>query len=145
MKTVHVKKLHPNAVLPTYGSPEAAGADLYACIDEAVTIAPGEVYWVSTGIALEVPKGCAGLVYARSSMGAKRGLAPANKVGVVDSDYRGEIKVVLLNHSNQPQILQPGERVAQFVITPVLTPAYEEVEELTDTTRGAGGFGSTGK
>ena len=145
MDTIRVKKLHPNAVLPTYGSAEAAGADLYACIDEAVTIAPGEVYWVPTGIALEVPKGCAGLVYARSSMGAKRGLAPANKVGVVDSDYRGEIKVVLLNHSNQPQILQPGERVAQFVITPVLTPAYEEVEELTDTTRGAGGFGSTGK
>lgn len=145
MNTVRVKKLHPHAVLPTYGSAEAAGADLYACLEEAVTIAPGEVYWVPTGIALEVPKGCAGLVYARSSMGAKRGLAPANKVGVVDSDYRGEVKVVLLNHSNQPQTLQPGERVAQFVITPVLQPAYEEVDELTDTSRGAGGFGSTGK
>ena len=145
MNTVRVKKLHPHAVLPTYGSAEAAGADLYACLEEAVTIAPGEVYWVPTGIALEVPKGCAGLVYARSSLGAKRGLAPANKVGVVDSDYRGEVKVVLLNHSNQPQTLQPGERVAQFVITPVLQPAYEEVDELTDTSRGAGGFGSTGK
>lgn len=145
MNSVRVKKLHPNAVLPTYGSAEAAGADLYACLEEAVTIAPGEVYWVPTGIALEVPKGCAGLVYARSSMGAKRGLAPANKVGVVDSDYRGEVKVVLLNHSNQPQTLQPGERVAQFVITPVLQPVYEEVEELTDTDRGQGGFGSTGK
>ena len=142
---MRVKKLHPNAVVPTYGSQEAAGADLYACLEEAVTIAPGEVYWVPTGIALEVPKGCAGLVYARSSMGAKRGLAPANKVGVVDSDYRGEVKVVLLNHSNQPQTLQPGERVAQFVITPVLQPVYEEVEELTDTDRGQGGFGSTGK
>lgn len=142
---MRVKKLHPHAVLPTYGSAEAAGADLYACLEEAVTIAPGEVYWVPTGIALEVPKGCAGLVYARSSMGAKRGLAPANKVGVVDSDYRGEVKVVLLNHSNQPQTLQPGERVAQFVITPVLQPMYEEVEELTDTDRGQGGFGSTGK
>ena len=142
---MRVKKLHSNAVLPTYGSAEAAGADLYACLEEAVTIAPGEVYWVPTGIALEVPKGCAGLVYARSSMGAKRGLAPANKVGVVDSDYRGEVKVVLLNHSNQPQTLQPGERVAQFVITPVLQPVYEEVEELTDTDRGQGGFGSTGK
>lgn len=142
---MRVKKLHPHAVLPTYGSAEAAGADLYACLEEAVTIAPGEVYWVPTGIALEVPKGCAGLVYARSSMGAKRGLAPANKVGVVDSDYRGEVKVVLLNHSNQPQTLQPGERVAQFVITPVLQPVYEEVEELTDTDRGQGGFGSTGK
>ena len=145
MSTIRVKKLNDNAILPTYGSVEAAGADLYACLDEAVTIQPGEVYWVSTGIALEVPKGCAGLVYARSSLGAKRGLAPANKVGVVDSDYRGEVKVVLLNHSKQPQTLEPGERVAQFVITPVLTPAYEEVEELTDTSRGAGGFGSTGK
>ena len=145
MNPIRVKKLHPKAILPTYGSAEAAGADLYACLEETVTIQPGEVYWVSTGIALEVPKGCAGLVYARSSLGAKRGLAPANKVGVVDSDYRGEVKVVLLNHSNQPQTLQPGERVAQFVITPVLTPAYEEVEELTDTCRGAGGFGSTGK
>lgn len=145
MDTVRVKKLHPNAKLPTYGSAEAAGADLYACLDEAVTIQPGEVYWVSTGISLEVPKGCAGLVYARSSLGVKRGLAPANKVGVVDSDYRGEVKVVLLNHSKQPQVLEPGERVAQFVITPVLTPAYEEVEELSDTSRGIGGFGSTGK
>ena len=145
MNPVRVKKLHPNAKLPTYGSPEAAGADLYACLEEAVTIQPGEVYWVPTGIALEVPKGCAGLVYARSSMGAKRGLAPANKVGVVDSDYRGEIKVVLLNHSKQPQTLEPGERVAQFVITPVLTPAYEEAEDLSDTSRGIGGFGSTGK
>lgn len=145
MNTVRVKKLNPMAVLPTYGSAEAAGADLYACLEEAVTIQPGEVFWVPTGIALEVPRGCAGLVYARSSMGAKRGLAPANKVGVIDSDYRGEIRVVLLNHSNQPQTLQPGERVAQFVITPVLQPMYEEVEELTDTCRGTGGFGSTGK
>ena len=145
MNTIRVKKLHPNAVLPTYGSAEAAGADLYACLEEAVTIQPGEVYWVPTGIALEVPKGCAGLVYARSSLGAKRGLAPANKVGVVDSDYRGEVKVVLLNHSKEPQTLQPGERVAQFVITPVLQPDYVEVDDLSDTDRGAGGFGSTGK
>lgn len=145
MNSIRVKKLHPNAKLPTYGSCEAAGADLYACLDEAVTIAPGEIFWVPTGIALEVPKGCAGLVYARSSLGAKRGLAPANKVGVVDSDYRGEIRVVLLNHSKQPQTLEPGERVAQFVITPVLQPQYELVEELSDTDRGAGGFGSTGK
>lgn len=145
MEMIRVKKLHPAAKLPTYGSLEAAGADLYACLDEAVTIEPGEIFWVPTGIALEVPKGCAGLVYARSSMGAKRGLAPANKVGVVDSDYRGEIKVVLLNHSKLPQILEPGERVAQFIITPVLQPRYEEVDELTDTDRGVGGFGSTGK
>lgn len=145
MNIVRVKKLHPNAKLPAYGSAEAAGADLYACLEETVTIQPGEIFWVPTGIALEVPKGCAGLVYARSSMGAKRGLAPANKVGVVDSDYRGEIRVVLLNHSKEPQILEPGERVAQFVITPVLQPQYVAVEELTDTGRGIGGFGSTGK
>ena len=145
MQTVRVKKLHPNAQLPTYGSEFAAGADLYACLEEAVTIQPGETFWVPTGIALEVPVGCAGLVYARSSLGAKRGLAPANKVGVVDSDYRGEVRVVLLNHSKEPQTVQPGERVAQFVITPVLTPTYVEAEELDDTTRGAGGFGSTGK
>ncbi len=145
MSTIRVKKLHPNAVLPTYGSAQAVGADLYACLDAPVTIPPGEVFWVPTGIALEVPAGCAGLVYARSSLGAKRGLAPANKVGVVDPDYRGEIKVVLLNHSKQPQTLEPGERVAQFVITPVLTPVYEEAEDLSDTSRGVGGFGSTGK
>lgn len=145
MESIRVKRLHPNAVLPTYGSSEAAGADLYACLDEAVAIQPGEVFWVPTGIALEVPKGCAGLIYARSSMGAKRGLAPANKVGVIDSDYRGEIRVVLLNHSKEPQTVAPGERIAQFVITPVLTPQYEEVETLSDTDRGTGGFGSTGK
>ena len=144
MSIIRVKKLHPNAILPTYGSADAVGADLYACLEETVVIQPGEVFWVPTGIALEVPVGCAGLVYARSSMGAKRGLAPANKVGVIDPDYRGEIKVVLLNHSKEPQILQPGERVAQFVITPVLTPSYEAVEELAETGRGAGGFGSTG-
>ena len=143
MEPIRVKKLHPMATLPTYGSVEAAGADLYACLEEPVTIAPGETAWIPTGIALEVPKGCAGLVYARSSLGAKRGLAPANKVGVIDSDYRGEIRVVLLNHGKVPQTVENGERVAQFLITPVLTPAYVEAEELTDSDRGTGGFGST--
>lgn len=145
MEPVRVKKLNPMAKLPTYGSAEAAGADLYACLEGPVTIAPGETTWIPTGIALEVPKGCAGLVYARSSMGAKRGLAPANKVGVIDSDYRGEIRVVLLNHGKVIQTVEPGERVAQFVITPVLTPVYEEAEELTESGRGVGGFGSTGR
>lgn len=145
MNAICVKKLSPNAKLPTYGSLEAAGADLYACIDEAVTIQPGETVMIPTGIALEVPKGCAGLIYARSSMGVKRGLAPANKVGVIDSDYRGEIRVVLLNHGKTVQVVEPFERVAQLLITPVLTPEYIEVEELTDTDRGSGGFGSTGK
>lgn len=142
---VHVKKLKENALLPTYGSEGAAGADLYACLDQAVTILPGETAWIPTGIALEVPRGCAGLVYARSSLGAKRGLAPANKVGVIDSDYRGEIRVVLLNHSKEAQTVLPGERIAQFLITPVLTPEYVPVDELTDTNRGTDGFGSTGK
>lgn len=142
---ISVKKLHPSAKLPVYGSAEAAGADLHACLEEAITVMPGESAWIPTGIALEVPKGCAGLVYARSGMAAKRGLAPANKVGVIDSDYRGEIKVVLLNHSQQPQVIEPGERIAQFVITPVLTPEYVLVDELSDTVRGIGGFGSTGK
>ena len=145
MDVIRVKKLNPNAILPTYGSVEAAGADLYACLESPVTIEPGETVWIPTGIALEVPKGCAGLVYARSSMGVKRGLAPANKVGVIDSDYRGEISVVLLNHGKQTQTVEHGERVAQFLITPVLTPAYMEVESLSDTDRGAGGFGSPGK
>ena len=145
MNTIRVKKLHPNAKLPSYGSDEAAGADLYACLEETVTIQPGEIFWVPTGIALEVPAGCAGLIYARSGMACKRGLAPANKVGVVDSDYRGEIIVALHNHGSVPQLVENGERVAQFVITPVLTPAYEAVEELTDTARNQGGFGSTGK
>ena len=145
MSVIRVKKLSPNAILPTYGSAEAAGADLYACLGENVTIQPGETAWIPTGLALEVPKGCAGLIYARSSMGVKRGLAPANKVGVIDSDYRGEIRVVLLNHGKEPHTVAHVERVAQMLITPVLTPAYEEVEELDDTKRGQGGFGSTGK
>lgn len=145
MDAIRVKKLSENAILPTYGSAEAAGADLYACLSEPVIIGPGETAWIPTGLALEVPKGCAGLVYARSSLGVKRGLAPANKVGVIDSDYRGEIKVVLLNHGKETQTVTHGERIAQFIITPVLTPAYQEVSELTDTDRGTGGFGSTGK
>ena len=145
MSTIRVKKLKDNAILPTYGSAGAAGADLYACLDEAVTILPDETVWIPTGIALEVPAGCAGLVYARSSLGVKRGLAPANKVGVIDSDYRGEIRVVLLNHGKEPQTIFSGERVAQFIITPVLSPSYEEAEDLSDTQRSTGGFGSTGK
>ena len=142
---VNVKKLKDNAVLPTYGSSEAAGADLYACLDDSVTIAPGASAFIPTGLAMEIPKGCAGLIYARSGLACKRGLAPANKVGVIDSDYRGEFIVVLHNHSDQAQTISHGERIAQLVITPVLTPAYQLVDELSDTERAAGGFGSTGK
>ena len=145
MESVRVKILKWGARLPSYGSAEAAGADLYACLAEPMTIAPGETAFVPTGIALEVPKGCAGLIYARSGLACKRGLAPANKVGVVDSDYRGEIIVALHNHGEESQTIENGERVAQFVITPVLTPAYEIAEDLSDTARNQGGFGSTGK
>ena len=144
MNPIRVKKLRPDAVLPSYGSAEAAGADLYACMDEAVTVMPGQTAWIPTGIAMEVPVGCAGLIYARSGLACKKGLAPANKVGVIDSDYRGQIVVVLHNHSAEPQTVRSGERIAQMVITPVVTPPYCEVEELTDSDRGAGGFGSTG-
>ena len=145
MSTIRVKKLREKANLPTYGSQWAAGADLYACLEAPVTIEPHQTVMVPTGLALEVPVGCAGLIYARSSMGAKRGLAPANKVGVIDSDYRGEVMVALHNHGTVAQTVEPGERVAQLLITPVLTPAYEEASELSDTVRGVGGFGSTGK
>ena len=145
MSTIRVKKLHDNAIIPTYGSQEAAGADLYACLDAPVTVAPGETVWIPTGIAMEVPRGCAGLVYARSGLACKKGLAPANKVGVVDSDYRGPVTVVLYNHGSEPQTIAHGERIAQMVITPVLTPAYMEADDLSDTGRGQGGFGSTGQ
>lgn len=145
METIRVKKLRPGANLPAYGSSGAAGADLTACLETPVTIEPGQTAFIPTGIAIEVPAGCAGLVYARSGMACKQGLAPANKVGVIDSDYRGEILVALYNHGMEARTIEPGQRVAQLLITPVLTPAYEEAEELSDTVRDAGGFGSTGK
>lgn len=145
MEAIRVKKLRENAILPTYGSLEAAGADLYACLDESICIAPGASAFVPTGLAMEIPKGYAGLIYARSGLACKRGLAPANKVGVVDSDYRGEFMVVLHNHGAEPQAVAHGERIAQLVITPVLTPGFAEVADLSDTQRSAGGFGSTGK
>ena len=145
MNPVRVRILREGAKLPTYGSEQAAGADLYARLEETVMINPGETAFIPTGIALEVPTGCAGLIYARSGMACKRGLAPANKVGVVDSDYRGEIIVALHNHGNSVQTVENGERVAQFVITPVLMPAYVVADSLSDTARDQGGFGSTGK
>ena len=145
MEKIRVKRLRENAIMPTYGSAEAAGADLYACLSEPVTIQPGESVFIPTGLAMELPRGYAGLIYARSGLACKRGLAPANKVGVVDSDYRGEFLIVLHNHGSVPQTIAHGERIAQVVITPVFTPGFAEVEELSDTDRSAGGFGSTGK
>ncbi len=145
MEPIRVKKLKENAILPTYGSAEAAGADLYACLDESIVIHPGESVFIPTGLAMELPRGYAGLIYARSGLACKRGLAPANKVGVVDSDYRGEFMIVLHNHGVDTQVIEHGERIAQLVITPVFVPGFTLVNELSDTQRAAGGFGSTGK
>lgn len=141
---VNIKKLNDKATVPTLGSEYAAGSDLYACIDEAVTIAPGETVLIKTGLAMEIPVGYAGLIYARSGLASKRGLAPANKVGVVDSDYRGEVMVALHNHSKVDAVVEPNERIAQLVVTPFLSVSYTEVDELSDTVRGDGGFGSSG-
>ena len=142
---VKIKKLDTRAILPTYGSPLSAGADLYAVSEENVTFLPGETKFIHTGISMEIPQGYVGLVYARSGMACKRGLAPANKVGVIDADYRGEIMVALHNHSDSEQRIEPGERVAQIVIAPFITAEFEECDELSDTLRGNGGFGSTTK
>ena len=145
MEPIRVKKLKDMAILPTYGSAEAAGADLYACLQEDVTILPGASAFVPTGLAMELPKGYAGLIYARSGLACKQGLAPANKVGVVDSDYRGEFIVVLHNHGQEAKTVRHGDRIAQLVITPVFTPGFVEVDALDETLRASGGFGSTGK
>lgn len=141
---IRIKKLNNEAKLPTYGSEYAAGADLYALPTEDVVIAPGETKLIHTGIALELPIGYAGLIYARSGLASKKGLAPANKVGVIDCDYRGEVMVALHNHGSEPQTISRAERIAQLVITPYITATFLEADELSDTARGVGGFGSTG-
>ena len=125
-------------------STSAAGADLCALEGEDITILPGETVFIHTGLAMEIPEGYAALIFARSGLASKRGLAPANKVGVIDCDYRGEIMVALHNHSGQTRTVEKGERIAQLVITPYYTAEFCEVDELSDTVRGAGGFGSTG-
>ncbi len=144
MPVIAVKKLDERAVLPTYGSEYSAGADLYALTDTEIVFEPGETKLIHTGLAMEIPEGYAGLIYARSGLASKRGLAPANKVGVVDADYRGEIMVALHNHSTVAQTITPKERIAQLVVAPFLKATFEESEMLSDTVRGAGGFGSTG-
>lgn len=145
MNAIPVKKLRANAKLPTYGSADAAGADLYACLEGEVTIEPGRTAFIPTGLAMEIPRDYAGLIYARSGLACKQDLAPANKVGVVDSDYRGEFMVALHNHGSEPRTVYHGDRVAQLVITPVFTPGFTETDDLSGTQRAAGGFGSTGK
>lgn len=141
---VSVKRLDPRAKLPAYGSADAAGADLYALTDGPVAVAPGQTVLIRTGLALAIPQGYVGLVYARSGLATKQGLAPANKVGVIDADYRGELMVSLYNHSGEIRTVECGDRIAQLVIAPYLTARFQEAEELDDTERGKGGFGSTG-
>lgn len=143
-QVLKIKRFNELAKLPTYGTEYAAGCDLYAAIDEEVTLSPGETKLIPTGLGMEIPIGLVGLVFARSGISIKRGLAPANKVGVIDSDYRGEIMVALYNQSNQEQTIEKGERIAQFVLVPYIQAEFEEVESLDETVRGNGGFGSTG-
>ena len=143
LEELKIKKLDEKAIIPTYGTEYSAGADLYALLDEDLEIKPGETVMIGTGLAMAIPTGYAGLIYARSSLGSKKGLAPANKVGVIDSDYRGEIKVPLFNQSKETQIIAKNERIAQIIFTPYLKVNFQETNELDDTTRGTGGFGST--
>ena len=142
---VAVKKLREGAKLPTYGSAFAAGADLYACLDAPVTIQPHETVLVPTGLSFEIPAGWAGMIHARSGLATKRHLAPANKVGVIDSDYRGEYIVALHNDTDVERTIEPKERIAQLVVMPYLAVEFDEVDELSETERGEGGFGSTGR
>lgn len=148
MKIINIKKTDENAKIPTYGSIYAAGADLYAVIhneENKVEILPGETAFVDTGIAMEIPEGYVGLIYARSGLACKQGLAPANKVGVIDSDYRGNIMVALYNQSNEVRTVSEGDRIAQIIIQPVEQFGFNVKENLSDTVRGNGGFGSSGK
>ncbi len=141
---VPVKKLDPRAKLPAYGSSDAAGADLYALTDGPVTVEPGETVLIHTGLSLAIPRGYVGLIYARSGLATKQGLAPANKVGVIDADYRGELMVSLYHHGKERRTVEHGDRIAQLVIAPYLTAQFTLSDDLDDTERGAGGFGSTG-
>lgn len=137
-----VQKLDERAILPTYGSADAAGADLYAL--EAATLAPGETKLIRTGLAMAIPQSYGGFIFARSGLATKRGLAPANKVGVIDADYRGEVMVALYNQSPAAQAVEAGERIAQLVLLPCPQATFEEADTLPTTDRAAGGFGSTG-
>jgi dUTP pyrophosphatase len=141
---VTFKKLSADAKVPTYGSAYSAGADLYALCDGSINIGAGKTEFIHTGISLEIPDGVVGLICARSGMACKKGVAPANKVGVIDSDYRGEIIVCLHNHSESDVVIENGERVAQMVFAPYFTAEFTESDSLSDTDRGDGGFGSTG-
>lgn len=142
---MNIKRMDKRAILPTYGTKYSAGADLYALLDEDLVIAPSETVLVHTGIYMEIPTGLVGLVFARSGLATKKGLAPANKVGVIDSDYRGEIMVPLHNHTKEEKVIKHGERIAQIIFMPYIMEQFDEVDELSETVRGEGGFGSTGR
>ena len=144
MTKIPIKRLREGAIFPTYATPSSAGADLYACLNEAVNIEPHQTKMIPLGFSLAIPEGWVGLIFARSGIASKRDLAPANKVGVVDADYRGEWWIPLHNHGDQPRTVEPGERIAQLVLVPCMTAAFFEVDSLDETARGAGGFGSTG-
>ena len=142
---IKIKKLNEKAIIPTYGSEYSAGADLYALSDEQIVIEPGKTVMVHTGLSFEIAEGYGGFVFARSGLASKKGLAPANKVGVVDSDYRGEVMVALHNSSNETAVINGGERIAQIVFMPYASANFILSEELSETVRGEGGFGSSGK
>lgn len=142
---MNINRMDKRAILPTYGTKYSAGADLYALLDEDLVIAPSETILVHTGICMEIPTGLVGLVFARSGLATKKGLAPANKVGVIDSDYRGEIMVPLHNHTKEEKVIKHGERIAQIIFMPYIMEQFDEVDELSETVRGEGGFGSTGR
>ena len=144
MTNIPIKKLREGAIFPTYATAQSAGADLYACLEVPVTLGPGETKMIPLGYSMAIPEGWVGLIFARSGLASKRDLAPANKVGVVDADYRGEWFIPMHNHGRGVQVVYPGDRIAQLVIVPCLTASFTEVDELDETARGAGGFGSTG-
>ncbi len=141
---IKIKKLNKNAIIPTRGSKHSAGVDLYACIDKPIEIQPHETVKIGTGLAMELPDGYFGAIFARSGLATKQGLRPANCVGCCDSDYRGEYIVALHNDTDIPRVVEDGERIAQLVVMPYIPVNFEEVDELSDTERGDKGFGSTG-
>ena len=144
MQNIPIKRLREQAVFPVYATPDAAGADLFACLEAPVILPPHRTVMIPLGYSMAIPRGWVGLIFARSGLASKRDLAPANKVGVVDADYRGEWWIPLHNHGDSERAVQPGERIAQLVIVPCMAAAFCEAEELDETERGAGGFGSTG-
>ena len=144
MENIRFKRLNSMATIPSRGSEQAAGYDLYAAIDGPITIASHTTTKIGTGLSFELPNNTFGAIFARSGLATKKGLAPANMVGVCDSDYRGQYIVPLHNYSNEPQTIEPGERIAQLILLPYLPMTFVEADDLSDTDRGEDGFGSTG-